>query len=88
MQQIGSLFDKYKKTLRPPQRSVEKKALEVINQEFQFHLTEANLSYNPKTKTLKLNVPSVVRTEVMRQKSRVLVRLKTVLGEYSPTELL
>ena len=89
MKHLSSLFAKYKETLRPPQATVEKKAIEVIRDLLQISLTESQVTYKTTTRTLKIDAPSVVRSEVLRRKGELLTKLVNELGvSNSPKELL
>ena len=89
MKQIGSLFAKYQKNLRPPQATVEREAVRIIKQVTGISLKDEQLSYSTGSRTLKINAPAVLRTEVVRMKGEVLGELKRSLGASStPTSIL
>lgn len=88
MKQIGSLFEKYKKTLRPPQSSVEKEVVAVIVDITNLPIKPEQVTYQPGTKNVQLNMPSVLKTEILKQQPLILSELQRCLGEYSaPTRI-
>lgn len=88
MKKISDLFDKYKKTLRPPQSSVEKEVVAIIEDVAGFTIKPEQVTYQPNTKTVQLNVPSVLKTEILKQQSRILSELQRCLGKNNaPTRL-
>lgn len=89
MKQIGSLFDVYRKKLKPPQASVEVRAAEIIAEITGLSIQSSHLSYSPATRTLRLQAPSVLRSEVLKRKLAVLQALSSLLGEqHCPKELI
>ena len=88
MKQIGSLFEKYKKNLRPPQASVEQEAAVVIQELTSIPVRVEQLSYTLGTRVLTLQTPSVVRSEVLKQKEAILKELQYRLGKkHGPKDL-
>lgn len=86
---ITNLFEKYKKTLRAPQKSVidafKKAAEEVVGVELKTHHT----SYSPHTKTLSLSVSGPVKTEILLRKKEILTHIEKNLGrKNTPTTIL
>ena len=89
MKQLGSLFEKNQRTLKPPQASVEKQVVETVMAVTGVTITVEQVTYQPATRTVGLQAPSIVRSEVMRQKKEVLRALRAKLGQqHAPTELL
>jgi|GEM_PF-2138200 hypothetical protein len=89
MKHLGSLFAKYQDTFKPPQATVQKKAVLVIADLLQIQLREDQLSYKTTTRTLKINAPSVIRSEIIRRKPELLAVLQRELGvSNAPTDLL
>ncbi len=80
MKHLSSLFDRYKKVLVPPQASVEKRVSEIIGELTPFHITPDQVSYNVGTKTITLQVPSVLKSELQHQKTAILDRLVSEMG--------
>tara|TARA_B100000508_G_scaffold141049_1_gene145615 strand:- start:10198 stop:10494 length:297 start_codon:yes stop_codon:yes gene_type:complete len=88
MKQIGALFDRYKNHFKPPQSSVEKTAQEVIKEITKFSIDLEKISFTVSTKTLALNVPSVLKNEIMFKQEIIIKALQDKLGKDSaPTKL-
>lgn len=87
--QIGNLFAKYKQLLKPPQASVEKECIEVIKEITGFTLKPEQVSYTVSNRTLYLQVPSVLKSELKSQYPTILSQLKSRLtAAHSPTTIL
>lgn len=87
--QIGNLLLKYKKHLKPPQASVEKECIEVIKEVTGFLLKEGQVKYTVSSRTLHLQVPSVLKSELKAQYPNILLALKSRLtAAHSPTTIL
>lgn len=88
MTQISNLLAKYKQTLRPPQASVEATAVAMITKVTGLQLTATQVSYTPASRTLRLQVPSVMRSELLRHKPAILAGLRADLGAtHAPTDI-
>lgn len=83
MKRVGDLFEKYRKTLKAPQGSVEVAAIEVICEVTRFTLKREQVSYTVSTRTLHLNAPSLLKSEIRFHHQTILDGLKTKLGERS-----
>lgn len=87
--QIGNLLLKYKKNLKPPQASVEKECIEVIKEVTNFLLKADQVEYTVSNKTLYLQIPSLLKSELKPQYPNILLALKNRLGAaHSPTTIL
>ena len=80
MKKIGSLFDRYRKILVPPQASVEKITAEIICDLTPLQVTAKQVTYSVGTKTLSLQIPSVLKSELNRYKETILKQLQKELG--------
>lgn len=80
LKKISSFFDKYKQTLVAPESSVKKEVCEVIKDVMQVEVNESQISYTVSTKVVALNVPSVLKSEILQHKRTLLVHLKGRLG--------
>ena len=80
MKHIGSLFEKYKKNIKPPQASIEKVCIEVIQEVAGFTLESTALTYTPATKTLSIKAPSIVKQEIKLHSGEILKKLSIKLG--------
>lgn len=89
MSHISDFFAVYKKRLRPPQKTVEKAAALVITSVTGITVNDTTVSFNPSTRVLMLNLPSVIKTEIFLQRTAVLRQLQTELGaDQAPLTLL
>jgi len=78
--QIGDLFSRYKKRLKPPQLSIEKITYRVIEDVTPLKIPLKKIKYTVGTKTLSINVPSVVKSELTFYKKDILKALENELG--------
>lgn len=80
MKQLGSLFETYKTRFKPPQASVEAEVVEVVKEVLGFQLRPEQVSYTTGSRVVSLLVPSVIRTEVIKQKAVVITALVQRMG--------
>ena len=80
---VRDLFEKYRKHLQAPQKSVELEAIRVIGEITQLTLKEHQVAYTVSTRTLSLQVPSLLKQELKRHQADILQELKARLGEKS-----
>lgn len=80
---VKDLFEKYRKHLQAPQKSVELEAIRVIGEVTTLTLKEHQVAYTVSTRTLALRVPSLLRQELKLHQAEILLELKTRLGEKS-----
>lgn len=78
--QIGDLFSRYKKRLKPPQFSIEKTTHKVIEEVTPLKIPLEKIKYTVSTKTLAINVPSIVKSELSFYKKDILKALENELG--------
>lgn len=83
MKRVGDLFEKYRKNLKAPQGSVETAAIEVVKEITNFTLTREQVSYTVSTRTLHLNAPSLLKSEIKFHHQKILDGLRKKLGEQS-----
>ncbi len=81
MKQIGDLFDKYKTRFKPPQASVEKEFINVVEQNTFFKLKPEQVSFTLSTRTIYLTVPGILKTEILFKKQPILRELEIRLGK-------
>lgn len=87
--QIGNLLLRYKKHLKPPQASVEKECVEVIKEITNFLLKDNQVKYTVSSRTVHLQIPSLLKSELKAQYPNILLALKNRLGAaHSPTTIL
>jgi len=80
MKHVSSLFDRYRTLLVPPQASVEKRTAEIICELTPLQVTASQITYSVGSRTLSLQVPSVVKSELQRHKSAILAQLEKEMG--------
>jgi hypothetical protein len=78
---LSALFDKYIKTLKAPQKTVEKAARVAIFEVTGLQLVDAQIKYTVSTQTLFVNAPSIMRTEIKIKNEEILRALQVVLGK-------
>ncbi|HEU4677388.1 MAG TPA: hypothetical protein VFS75_01565 [Candidatus Paceibacterota bacterium] len=86
---VGSLFEKYRKTLRAPQKSVIAAFCAALEELFEIRLSPDRCSYNPRSRTLSVQASGMVKTKVAIEKRHILNYLRETLGERSaPKDIL
>ena len=80
MKHLSSFFDKYKKTIKAPQASVEKEVVSVIKEVVGIEIKFEQITYMPASRTVTLQAPSIVRSEVLKYKADILTKLNQSLG--------
>ncbi len=88
MKHISDLFERYKNKIKPPQSAVIKEFVEVVKEVLGFDIKPEQCSYTVNTKTLYLKTPSVLKSEIIRQKTTLLKKLKESLGQNSPEQII
>jgi hypothetical protein len=85
---IGSLFEKYQKTLKPPQKTIEKACREVIFELTNITLTPEQVRYTVSTKTIYIQAPSILKNELKLRSQEILEALQKQLRGSSPSHFL
>jgi hypothetical protein len=85
---VKNLFAIYQNKLQPPQETVIVVMCEVLNEVLGVTLKKESLKYNVATKTLTVNVPSILKQEIRKQNDKILTKAKNKLGSKTPTTLL
>lgn len=80
MKPIGDLFARYKLTFIAPQATVEKACVEVIKKVTGFTIAPEQVTYKVNTKTISIQVPSILKSELRFHHETVLQELKKTLG--------
>ena len=80
LKKVSDLFESYRKRLRPPQKSVLRVFVEVVEELLSIQLDIEKLDYSVASKTIHLRVPSPVRSEVKLHEKELLAHLKARLG--------
>jgi len=84
---VGSLFDKYKNILQPPQATVLNEVVEVINDVCGVAIQKKYIKYSVATKTISVTAPSVLKQEIVKRQSEILIHLRGRLGAKAPTKI-
>ena len=84
----GDLFDKYRKTLRAPQRSVVSAFIDAVEKTLNHTVDSELCTYAPKTKTLAVRTRGILKEEIRKEKRHILNYMREKLGERStPTDI-
>ncbi len=78
---VKDLFEKYRKNLKAPQKTVELEAIRVVGEMFGFTLNEEQVMYTPNTKTLVFNIKGILKQEIKLRQNDFLSELSSRLGE-------
>ena len=89
IKRVGDLFEKYKRTLIAPERTVVNVFCEVVEESLGYRIDPKSVKYTPHTRTLALIGKGMVRSEVQMHHDEILAHMKGRLGEKNaPTTLL
>ena len=88
MKHISDLFSRYKNQIKPPQSAVIKEFVLITKKQLNFDIKTEQCSYSVATKTLHLKTPSVMKSEILRQKTPILKELRASLGQNSPDQII
>ncbi len=78
--QISDLFSVYKQRLKPPQSSVEQVCYEVIKEVTKLPLSRESVVYTVSTRTISIQAPSLVKTELSFHYDEIKKQLQNKLG--------
>lgn len=81
MKQLSSLFEKYKTRFKAPQATVEKECVAVIKEVTGFELSINQVTYTVSTRTISLQVPSLLKSELRFHYTAILKQLTDRLGK-------
>ncbi len=84
--QISTLFEKYKKRLRPPQGIVIAAFCTVVAAELGITLAPTSVRYNVHSRTLYVTASGPEKTEILLRRSHVLALCRKALGELGAPE--
>lgn len=82
---LSALFDKYIKTLKAPQRTVEKAACTAIYEVTGLLLRVEQVTYTVSTQRLYVNAPALIRSEIKIKNEAIMQALATSLGKSQST---
>lgn len=87
--QLGNLLLRYKKNLKPPQASVQKEFVAVVEEVTGLILRNDQVEYSVATKTIVLKTPSLLRSELKLKHPEIMSLLVERLGrENAPIVML
>jgi hypothetical protein len=87
--QLGRLLERYKTLLKPPQASVEKECILVIEELTGIALRPHQVRYTVSTRTLTVKAPSLLRSELSLHRLDLLEAFKNRLGAtVAPTTII
>lgn len=84
--QIGTLFEKYKKRLRPPQGIVISTFCAVVAAELGVILAPAQMRYSVYSRTLSITTFGPQKSEILLNRARILALCREVLGTLGAPE--
>jgi hypothetical protein len=86
---ISERFSHHLQHLKPPQKTVEKMVCEVVSEVCHISLESHQVRYTVYSRTVSIQAPSIIKTEIQSAQNVLLDRLKQRLGAASaPTTLL
>ncbi len=80
---VRDLFEKYRKTLQAPQKTVEIEAVRVIGEITNIKLKEDQVEYTVNSRVLAVKAPSLIKQEIRIKNKLILEELKKTLGSKS-----
>ena len=81
MKLVGDLFAKYRTHFVAPQASVEKACAKAIKDVTSLSIAQEQITYTVATRTISIQAPSVVKSELRFHHQAILMRLEHELGE-------
>ena len=87
-QQLGNLLARYKERFKPPQASVVKECIEVIESVSGIVLEQKHLTYTVSTRTLVVQASSMIRSELKTHHSAITLELQKRLGAHNAPKLI
>lgn len=81
VKKVGDLFEKYRRTLIAPQRTVITTFIEVTEEILGVSLPDKAVTYTPGSKTLSVVAPGPIKSEIRLHYDEILAHMKGRLGE-------
>jgi hypothetical protein len=89
VKRVVDLFEKYRRTLVAPERSVRAAFIEVVEDLAGITIPDELVTYKPSSRTLFVAANGMVKSEIMLRREEILAHLKGRLGERgAPTTIL
>lgn len=79
----SDLFAKYRDSIKAPQQSVITEVVAVIYEVTGFEIRPHQCSYTVATRTISLQIPSLMKQELKTHHEAIMVRLRERLGDRS-----
>lgn len=79
---VSNLLQVYKDRLKPPQATVERVVVQAVEQVTGFTPRVEQVTYNVATKTVSLQVPSILKTEIKANQAAIQDILEKQLSRY------
>lgn len=77
---IGSLFEKYRTRLRPPQGVVVTAFCAIVERELGIKLPSSSVRYTTYSRTISVTARGPEKTEILLNQKKILAECRTVLG--------
>jgi len=77
---VGSLFEKYRKTIIAPQASVIQVVIEVVSDVCNLNLKPSQVKYQVASKTIVIQAPAIIKHEISRHSEDILNHCRGRLG--------
>ena len=87
-QQLGNLLAHYKERFKPPQASVVKECIEVIESVSGIVLEQKHLTYTVSSRTLVVHASSMIRSELKTHQDKITTELQKRLGAHSAPKVI
>lgn len=89
IKKVADLFEKYRRTLIAPERTVITTFVEVVEDVAGITVPPGSVTYKPSTRTLVIKGAGPLKTEIGMRRDEILAHMKGRLGERNaPTTLL
>jgi len=89
IKKVGDLFEKYRQTLKAPEKTVIRAFCGVVEDLLNITIDEKKISYSPASRTLSFKRGGPLKSEILMYKTEILTHLKGRLGEKSaPKEII
>lgn len=86
---LGDLFEKYRKNLKAPEKTIIVAFEEVVLDLFEIKIPKGKVKYSPASKTISIIGGGPLKSEINLHKEEILLHMKGRLGEKSaPKEIL
>ena len=86
VKRVGELFEKYRRTLIAPQRTVVTTFVEVVSEVLGVTVSEKIIRYTPGSRTLYLQSGGPLKSEILMHRGEILAHMKGRLGEKNAPE--